>query len=83
MSRIGKKPIAIPSGVEVKIENNLVTLKGPKGTETVAYRENNYLEYNEKFSSLDDFCDSYIGYPFVFRYRNRTSNLGLSARQTQ
>ena len=39
MSRIGKKPIAIPSGVEVKIENNLVTVKGPKGTETVAYRD--------------------------------------------
>ena len=32
MSRIGKKPIAIPSGVEVKIENNLVTVKGPKGS---------------------------------------------------
>ena len=39
MSRIGKKPIAIPSGVEVKIENNLVTVKGPKGTESVAYRD--------------------------------------------
>ena len=39
MSRIGKKPIEIPSGVEVKIENNVVTVKGPKGTESVAYRD--------------------------------------------
>lgn len=31
MSRIGKKPIAIPQGVDVKIENNLVKVKGPKG----------------------------------------------------
>jgi large subunit ribosomal protein L6 len=31
MSRIGKKPIAIPQGVDVKIENTLVTVKGPKG----------------------------------------------------
>ena len=32
MSRIGKAPITIPSGVEVKIaDNNLVTVKGPKG----------------------------------------------------
>jgi large subunit ribosomal protein L6 len=31
MSRIGKNPIAIPSGVEVKIDNNVVTAKGPKG----------------------------------------------------
>ena len=39
MSRIGKKPINIPAGVEVKVEGNLVTAKGPKGTETVAVRE--------------------------------------------
>lgn len=32
MSRIGRKPIAIPAGVDVKIEDNLVTVKGPKGT---------------------------------------------------
>ena len=30
MSRVGKKPINIPEGVEVKIENNLVSVKGPK-----------------------------------------------------
>src|SRR3546814_13321724 len=32
MSRIGKPPITVPSGVDVKIEQNLVTVKGPKGT---------------------------------------------------
>ncbi|HEX7423704.1 MAG TPA: 50S ribosomal protein L6 [Terriglobales bacterium] len=31
MSRIGKKPIAIPKGVTVKIEGNTVTVQGPKG----------------------------------------------------
>jgi large subunit ribosomal protein L6 len=31
MSRVGKKPIPIPEGVEVKIEENTVTIKGPKG----------------------------------------------------
>lgn len=31
MSRIGKKPIDVPAGVTVKVENNLVTVKGPKG----------------------------------------------------
>ena len=39
MSSIGKKPIAIPNGVEVMIENNVITVKGPKGTESVAYRD--------------------------------------------
>jgi large subunit ribosomal protein L6 len=31
MSRIGKAPIAIPAGVTVKVENNTVIVKGPKG----------------------------------------------------
>ena len=34
MSRIGKMPIAIPSGVDVKIDGTNVTVKGPKGTLT-------------------------------------------------
>lgn len=32
MSRIGRKPIDVPSGVEVKFDGNFVTVKGPKGT---------------------------------------------------
>ncbi len=33
MSRIGKAPITVPAGVEIKVgENNHVTVKGPKGT---------------------------------------------------
>lgn len=31
MSRIGKQPIPVPSGVDVKIEGSTVTVKGPKG----------------------------------------------------
>ncbi len=31
MSRVGKMPIAIPSGVEVRIEGAKITIKGPKG----------------------------------------------------
>ena len=38
MSRIGKKPIEIPQGVEVKIEGHTVTVKGPHGTEVVEVR---------------------------------------------
>jgi len=34
MSRIGKLPIAVPSGVEVGLDDRLVTVKGPKGTLT-------------------------------------------------
>ena len=32
MSRIGKLPVAVPSGVDIAIDGPLVTVKGPKGT---------------------------------------------------
>src|SRR3954451_9636496 len=32
MSRIGKMPVTVPSGVDVAIEGQVVTVKGPKGT---------------------------------------------------
>ena len=32
MSRIGNKPITVPEGVEVTIADNIITVKGPKGT---------------------------------------------------
>lgn len=31
MSRIGRKPISLPAGVEVEIENRVIVVKGPKG----------------------------------------------------
>ena len=31
MSRIGKAPVVLPAGVTAKVENNVVTVKGPKG----------------------------------------------------
>ena len=37
MSRIGKKPVAIPSGVEVKIDGDTVVVKGPKGQLETAF----------------------------------------------
>ncbi len=39
MSRIGKNPIAIPSGVDVKIDGQDVTVKGPKGELSVTISE--------------------------------------------
>ncbi|WP_086617384.1 50S ribosomal protein L6 [Erythrobacter tepidarius] len=35
MSRIGKKPVAIPDGVTATIENSTLSVKGPKGTLTM------------------------------------------------
>ena len=35
MSRIGKKPIAVPNGVTATDENGTLVVKGPKGTLTM------------------------------------------------
>jgi len=34
MSRIGRKPVQVPGGVDVKLDNHSITVKGPKGTLT-------------------------------------------------
>ncbi|WP_034649043.1 50S ribosomal protein L6 [Corynebacterium vitaeruminis] len=39
MSRVGKAPIAIPSGVETKIDGQAVEVKGPKGTLNIVVPE--------------------------------------------
>ncbi|MCI7767706.1 MAG: 50S ribosomal protein L6 [Oscillospiraceae bacterium] len=39
MSRIGRKPIAVPAGVDVKIDGTTVTVKGPKGTLTKSFHK--------------------------------------------
>ena len=40
MSRIGNKPITVPSGVEIKIEGQNITVKGPKGTLSREFHKN-------------------------------------------
>ena len=47
MSRIGKIPVIIPAGVEVKIDGQTVTAKGPLGTEEVTIRPEIKLEVND------------------------------------
>ena len=39
MSRIGRKPIAVPAGIDVKIDGSTVTVKGPKGTLTQTFNK--------------------------------------------
>ena len=40
MSRIGNKPITVPEGVEVKIDGQNLTVKGPKGTLSKEFHKN-------------------------------------------
>ena len=61
MSRIGKMPIALPAGVEVKFENGVVSVKGPKGTLTREIVGNIGIEVEGStllVKALDDAADT-------------------------
>ena len=47
MSRLGKLPISIPAGVTVEVNNNIVTVKGPKATLTQDFSKNVTVEVKE------------------------------------
>ena len=52
MSRIGKNPITVPSGVELSVQGNVVTVKGPKGELTQEVDENISLNYTDSVLTL-------------------------------
>ena len=51
MSRIGKKPIIVPSGIEISIEAAVLKVKGPKGELTVPF-EPQYVTFKQEDNSL-------------------------------
>ena len=54
MSRIGKKPVAIPAGVTVTLgDNNVVTVKGPKGELTRAFHPDMILKLDGAVLTVD------------------------------
>ena len=52
MSRIGKNPITVPSGVELSIEGNVVSVKGPKGELTQEVDEVISMEYADNVLTM-------------------------------
>ncbi len=61
MSRIGKLPIAIPAGVEVKVDGDTVTVKGPKGELTQTFSDKLTIEIEDgkiEVKRADDEQDS-------------------------
>jgi len=58
MSRIGKQPIEIPSGVKVTVDNLLVTVNGPKGTLSRTILDSVSLDIADKFLTVSRIDDS-------------------------
>ncbi|HJR92749.1 MAG TPA: 50S ribosomal protein L6 [Acidimicrobiia bacterium] len=53
MSRVGKSPITIPSGVDVKVDGLKVVVKGPKGELDRRFNERVSISVDEGVATLD------------------------------
>lgn len=53
MSRIGRKPINIPTGVDVKLDNGVITVKGPKGTLTQNVHPNMIVKIEDSVITVE------------------------------
>ncbi|PKR76582.1 50S ribosomal protein L6 [Halalkalibacillus sediminis] len=58
MSRVGLKHLEIPSGVEIKLDNNVVTVKGPKGELTRELHEDMTININDNVLTVERPSDS-------------------------
>jgi large subunit ribosomal protein L6 len=85
MSRIGKKPVAIPGGVTASIENGALSVKGPKGTLTMGLSDLITYAIEDGAISVKPANDSKQARAFWGMQRTLVSNLveGVSAGFTK
>ncbi|OCC22794.1 50S ribosomal protein L6 [Croceicoccus estronivorus] len=75
MSRIGKKPVAIPKGVTAEIAEGTLTVKGPKGTLSMGLTEDINYEVKEGEISVLPANDTKRARSFWGMQRTLVSNL--------
>ena len=85
MSRIGKKPVAIPGGVTATIENGTLVVKGPKGTLSMGLSDLTTYSLEDGAISVKPANDSKQARAFWGMQRTLVSNLveGVSAGFTK
>ena len=75
MSRIGKKPVAIPSGVTADIKDGILSVKGPKGTLTLTMRDEISYTLNDDGILVKPANDTKSARAFWGMQRTLVSNL--------
>ncbi|WP_242150051.1 50S ribosomal protein L6 [Sphingomonas sp. BAUL-RG-20F-R05-02] len=75
MSRIGKKPVAIPSGVTATIDGGKLNVKGPKGTLSLTLREEITYALEDGGISVQPANDSKAARAFWGMQRTMVQNL--------
>ena len=75
MSRIGKKPVAIPSGVTADMKDGILSVKGPKGTLTLTMRDEISYTLNDDGILVKPANDTKSARAFWGMQRTLVSNL--------
>ncbi|WP_320130026.1 50S ribosomal protein L6 [uncultured Sphaerochaeta sp.] len=75
MSRIGKLPIAVPTGVKVSVADGIVNVEGPKGKLNCAYRPEVIIELKDNVVEVTNRDESKASNSFHGLYRQLVSNM--------
>ena len=75
MSRVGKKPVAIPSGVTASVEGGIVKVKGPKGALQLALHDDVEAKMEKGGVKVDPRSDSKRARAMWGTYRTLVANL--------
>jgi large subunit ribosomal protein L6 len=81
MSRIGKKPVAIPSGVSANIADGVLTVKGPRGTLTLSLVDDIVYAVNDGEISVKPANDTRRARAFWGMQRTLVSNLVIGVTE--
>jgi large subunit ribosomal protein L6 len=81
LSRVGKKPIPIPSGVEVDIEESLVRVKGPKGKLSMDYLPRVKFERDGEELRVINVGDSKDNRKYHGLYRSLAANMVMGVTE--
>ncbi len=80
MSRLGKKPVAVPPGVNVKVEGSQVTVTGPKGELSETFYPDVIIKADDR-QVLVEIPDSPIYRPLHGMTRAKVANMILGVTQ--
>ena len=82
MSRIGKKPISIPAGVDVKLDGTVITVKGAKGTLTRNLHPNITVEIDGAVINVSRPNDEKLNRSLHGLTRTLISNMVIGVNET-
>ncbi len=81
MSRIGKKSIPVPAGVDIKLDGNVITVKGPKGELTRELHKDMIIELEGNVIEVKRLTDNRLHRSLHGLTRTLVSNMVIGVTQ--